>query len=554
MPVSFASDRHDRLAERGSHDSGVTPVHRSLGLPYWLPWVVAGVALLRQSAFPHGVDTAWLIVVGRRMLEGSALYSPDIVEINLPLIMELKAFIVWVARLVKLDALEAWQVFVGMQIVGTLWLLWHILSGTGLRHHRTSVMAVAAVALAAAPGADFGQREHLIALWLVPYVAGAACRAMGAPNTTTLRLITGTAAGLALSVKPHFAMVVAAVEAVVWWEGRPRRWVSFLEPLTVAAVAAADLVFIWWRHQGFFSLALPLAIQHYGAYRYGGSTVRLVHLVYPAASMVLAWATRRLLGVGAVTRVYVIAGLGSLFVFAIQDKGFAYQYLPAKIMFLIAGGTAAIEAVRVGLAHTAGPGRRALWAMVRLAIIVGLVGTAVGLQQRALIKALGEESWRRTQEMESVLERLGAGRGTNTHLLSLAVTPSLAFPLAERVQAVWSSRFSCLWMMPGVIDDEARSAGSARARTLGREYVSRAVVEDLERWQPRVVLVQRGHEVSALDELLLDDQFRATWARYRLVESVDGVDVFTVDGPHPTCDGAAAAANDRDGPGPRVWR
>jgi len=95
-------------------------------------------------------------------------------------------------------------------------------------------------------------------------------------------------------------------------------------------------------------------------------------------------------------------------------------------------------------------------------------------------------------------------------------------------------------MMPGVVEDDERATGSDRTRRFGHEYVSQAVVEDLTRWEPRVALVQRGHAISALDNLLLDEQFRAIWARYRLVESADGVDVFTVNGPDVPRDGHAS--------------
>lgn len=403
MPALPVSDLRNRAAERRPLAGRLTRVP---SLPLWLPWVITGVLLLRQSAFPPSVDTAWLIAVGRRLLEGDVLHSQDLVEINLPLIMEFKACTVWVADLVKLDPFDVWLLFVGTQIVSALWLLWRMLGVTGLRHHRSSVLSVAALVLAAVPGVDFGQREHLVALWLVPYVASAACRASGAPSAATLRMVAGALAGLALCIKPHYAIVVAVVEAIVWrCQAPPRRWASFLDPVAVVAVAATYLGYMWLSYPGFFQLGLPLASQYYGAYRYVGSAVRPVHLFYPVLAMALAWVTRRLPAIGTVTRVYVIGGMGGLIVFAIQDKGFAYHYLPAKIMFLIAAGTAAVEVVRVGLAH-AGLSRPAWRSTARLAMIFGLVGTAVALQQRALARVLGEESWRRTQRMESVLERL----------------------------------------------------------------------------------------------------------------------------------------------------
>ena len=109
--------------------------------------------------------------------------------------------------------------------------------------------------------------------------------------------------------------------------------------------------------------------------------------------------------------------------------------------------------------------------------------------------------------------------------LSLSLFP--AFPINEMLHAEWSSRFSCLWMLPAIMEAEARAAqGGERGDPLGRAYLERAISDDFDRWRPDVVLVERSRQVSTLDQLLKSERFRRVWSDYRLVGRIEYFEVF----------------------------
>ena len=112
--------------------------------------------------------------------------------------------------------------------------------------------------------------------------------------------------------------------------------------------------------------------------------------------------------------------------------------------------------------------------------------------------------------------------------MTLSLFP--AAPVAELVGADWASRFSCLWLLPGIAEHErAVRAGTEQPKD-GRSYLESAVVEDFARWRPTLVLVDR-EQPRVLDEILKASTFRDEWQHYRSAGVVETVEVFVRDEP-----------------------
>ena len=70
-----------------------------------------------------------------------------------------------------------------------------------------------------------------------------------------------------------------------------------------------------------------------------------------------------------------------------------------------------------------------------------------------------------------------------------------AAPVAETIGADWG-RASCLWLVPGITAQKTRPEPAAN-RQDGRAYLQSAVVEDLRRWRPSIILVERDAPTRA---------------------------------------------------------
>ena len=146
--------------------------------------IVGLIGFAAQAALPPESDVSWLLAIGRRMNAGEVLYSRDLVEINLPLIMQMSAIVVGVGDWLRIDALSLWRVTVGLLVVGGFTVSWRLLRSVLVEIPRETQAALAlffVAALVSLPGISFGQREHLVVLGFLPYIVGAGVRAHGRP-------------------------------------------------------------------------------------------------------------------------------------------------------------------------------------------------------------------------------------------------------------------------------------------------------------------------------------------------------------------------------------
>jgi hypothetical protein len=131
-----------------------------------------------------------------------------------------------------------------------------------------------------------------------------------------------------------------------------------------------------------------------------------------------------------------------------------------------------------------------------------------------------------TLEILRAVEQHGGG---SIFLFSSSVAP--AFPAVNYAGVEWASRFSCLWLLPAVVRAQAQPEGAIpeqrrrRLEAIGR-YLIDAVIDDLGRARPDLVLVPRGRQHQAfggvefdfLPSFERDPRFAKLWSGYLLVE------------------------------------
>ena len=179
------------------------------GLPAALaPIVVIGVAaILLQWRFGLLGDVSWLITVDEKWLDGATPYR-DIIEINPPASLMLYWPAVALARVLGVAPEFTVAAFGFLSIAAGLGLAAAILGRAGLIDRLGALGAsVALVAFAVLPGQSFDERDHLAAVYGLPFLAVAAARAARAPVDARLALLAGLGAGLMAAIKPPYALV-----------------------------------------------------------------------------------------------------------------------------------------------------------------------------------------------------------------------------------------------------------------------------------------------------------------------------------------------------------
>lgn len=175
----------------------------------WL--VVAAIlltALLVQIPVILNADLGWLLTVNEKILDGRKL-GIDLFESNPPLSVYMYMPGALLARMTGIAPEFIVIVLVIVEIAGALFVIDRTaaVARLGARERSFSTWSFAFL-LAILPGAIFGQREHIAVIALTPFIAVTALRWRGL-DPGRLAILAGVGAGLAMSIKPFFALVAA---------------------------------------------------------------------------------------------------------------------------------------------------------------------------------------------------------------------------------------------------------------------------------------------------------------------------------------------------------
>ena len=438
--------------------------------------------------------------------------------------------VVWVAQQINAPAFTVWFVFVALLVAAVSWFVDRILGhtlGDRAADLRLPIMSVVVTLLMSLPGVEFGQREHLVLVGLLPYVFVSAQRAVGEPGRRSDRVVAGVLMGLALWLKPHYAIAVLVVELGIAVMRRSARVLWCEEILAGAAAVLLYGAYVVVAVPGFFTQAIPLGLQFYGDY--GSFSLRFIHLSYllTGAAMVMCVTAPRAAVV--LARLLLLVAAGAWLAFWVQGKGYPYHMLPSKTFSLMVVGVAAASMLRLLVARlTPSLEPRARRRLVVIACLA-LLTVASTIVARSVYNALTDRTELWLQMLEEGVEGV-VPDPNHVRFVSLSVDSYPAFPLVAVTGWEWSSRFMCLWMLPGIINDERRSTPPTSHG--GRGLLMDAVVADFERWRPNVVLVPRITRwrsvgtMVVLDELLQDSRFRTLWESFELRTTIEGWDIF----------------------------
>ena len=174
-------------------------------------WMIVAAILLAaalvQIPLVLNPDLGWLLTVDEKILDGQKL-GVDLFESNPPLSVYMYMPAVVFSRLSGIAPQFIVIAMVMVEIAGVLLIIERAASSAGLGAEERSISAwLFAFLLAILPGTGFGQREHIAVIALTPFVFITALRWRGL-SFGPVAILAGVGAGLAMDIKPFFALVV----------------------------------------------------------------------------------------------------------------------------------------------------------------------------------------------------------------------------------------------------------------------------------------------------------------------------------------------------------
>ncbi|MEO8882765.1 MAG: hypothetical protein ABI377_05030, partial [Devosia sp.] len=294
--------------------------------------LVVAAAFAWQLSQPLNGDVSWLMTASERMLAGQLLYS-DILETNPPMSTLLYLPWVWFGQVTGIAA-EGIVVAATLALAGVvLWIADRILASAHLLERRGDWWFVGALVLMLLPGQDFAEREHFALLATVPMLAAFAVRQAKVTPPLWARLAAGIGGGLAMAIKPHFALAILVPAVWVAIATRSLRPIFCLE-----TVIAGMVLLIFWGIVGlafpaFFTDLLPL-----GGIIYAGDRLPWLPLLtgrptWPFWAVVIAMLLLYRSELVRPLPATLFAGaMGFFLAYLAQGKGFSYHLLPATAL------------------------------------------------------------------------------------------------------------------------------------------------------------------------------------------------------------------------------
>lgn len=506
-------------------------------LPIALTAVFAVVGMIAQESQAPGHDLSWLLLATQRLLEGADLYGADLFEWNPPLFLYYLSPAVLTSQIVGLDAIDCARIELVSTALAVLWLSNHILAA-----HFDEIDVLTRRYLGAAlcfvffllPGDSFGQREHLILVFAVPYALVIAARLSEIAVTTRVALVSGFGMGFAIGIKPHYAVAIVLGEILLaaWRRDIFHVWRS--EVLALVGFGLVYLVSVVALTPGYFDHVIPVAFDTYWVYqiplrsRFEMPDLLLLGAAL-AAPLLLRHRDLRL----KIELVFSVGALGFYLASVLQGTRWPYHDLPFRAFAILSLCWPIVGwAADFGAALPAVLRKRGLAVVAGGLVLVLLMAspTVFGRKIRNGGKWRAGESVGAIAAIEETLRRHASGGSV------YVVSPSMLyiFPAVNRAGVGWSSRFSAFFI-PAVLERFERgdpmapaSLTAERVRDL-EVFLRDSVIEDFARRPPDLVLIDRarhrrvfrGAPFDFLAFLLEDPRFADIWAGYREIEGVE---------------------------------
>ena len=221
--------------------------------------VLSATSLIVQlSTYPNH-DVAWVLWGTRELLNG-AQWGRDVIEANPPLAWYLAMPTTALAEWINLPLDWTFRATVVLAAaISSGSLMW--LAPRNQSYSKSfALCATAGATLLLLPGREFGQREQLLAITALPYLALSALRLDGdrMPGRR-VQLLIGVVAGIGVALKPYFLAVPLMVEVALQVLGKPRP--RLLRPENLAGTAVLAVYGFWLLavEQTYLREVIPLA-------------------------------------------------------------------------------------------------------------------------------------------------------------------------------------------------------------------------------------------------------------------------------------------------------
>jgi hypothetical protein len=455
------------------------------------------VAIVLRLLIVTATDVSWLITLSEKVLDGTRLYV-DLIEVNPPASILLYLPAVALARLIGVAPEIVVNTLVFIVTGASLWITGRILMRARLLDGIDcwTLAAFAAFLLLIFPARTFAQREHVAVIVLLPALAVYVARARSISPGLIAMMMAGIGTGIALSIKPHFALAIILAAAATACHAKswrvlfaPEHWIA---GGIVAIYGASVLVF----YPQFVSDVLPLIQAVYVPVRLPLFAIltRTPSILWLLSIFLLARQVREAIFQPRFS-ILLLASCGFALAYVAQGKGWPYHSYPMLALALLALALLFCEHgkrdPKQGTIKNSGMDGLALLT------VAGLVGAGFYWMTIAVDFTPLAETIRRNAIAPKVLV--------------IHSDIGLGHPLVRQVGGQWVQRVGSLWITDNaewLLKTEKSPAAAARLeRYAARDHAM--LLEDIRRERPDIILLDMDWEARTRSDPALSELLKA---------------------------------------------
>ncbi len=279
-----------------------------------------------QNIFLLNSDVSWLIHAAQQLLHGGT-YSNNFYETNPPLILYLYIPIIYLVKLTHLSLSYALRMYIDILVGLSLFFCRAFL--ISLQSISSLFLITLSIILLILPLSDFGQREHLTLIFIMPYLLLITARLDNKP--IHYPIIIGIMAGIGFCLKPFFLLSYGLI--IIYFYVKKKNIPALFNQENIAlwttALLYLGIIFVF--HQDYLHIILPLISPFY----YSIYTVKISILLHLPFS--LFFYTTILLFLircshqeqNTLENILFLSSLGFWLAFLIQRTNWFYHELPS---------------------------------------------------------------------------------------------------------------------------------------------------------------------------------------------------------------------------------
>lgn len=497
-------------------------------LSWWLPLIILSLLayFIQMHLYLHK-DVAYLLHEAGLMLQGET-YANTIFEPNPPLILFLSMPPFLLSKIASIDLLSAMRLYVILLAMMSAALSYVLIRK--IFHEKFLVRFVAytvAATLLFLPAHQFGQREHLLMIFILPYLFAAGLRLENKKIPLAFALVIGIMAAIGFSIKPHFLFSLILIELYFCVTKHSLfGWVR-IESLCIAAWMMLYIGLILIVYPTYLKVVYPLWWPYYKMLVHPLRSV-LVYpsLLYALSTIIFYYLMRRTNHYRMISQVFLLALIGFIFSFLLPRVNWYYHILPAL------SASSILLAIALGqFVKNIFQSKHANYEIV-FSLIISLFFAVPFIQSSLFLvdSILFYDSQNTWSRLIDFLNKASPNNSfdyfSNTHSLII---------LEEYAHAHYVGRFPSLWWLYDYAFLKYKPIHVAKAYYDNQfPWFANAVAADLKTQKPQFIIIDLdsesekyyGQKIDYLKELFLSPGFKKAWRSYQPIKTIDQYEIY----------------------------